>query len=903
MIVRTSGRALGLSTAPTEHDKIHSPKHQRGADCHADRPNQRLCSGQWSITSRRFPRNFVLGALLSAAIFSTPVVPAARAESGPTARGLLVWQLINDARAAGRDPHFPPALAARQALVLLQEARRLDPDSSTVLRLLAEAADALKRPVPARGAWLALLRLEPHNTVAQVRYLDTLAAPYQSLAARQRVYRAALVNPHLEASVRSAAALRLGRLLEAQARVRRAGQAFLKAVRLDPANLAAWRRLSALLRRWHAPARQRLYCRMEQLHADPYQPWVLAAVARLLSSAGDYAQAAHWGSAALGQWQYLGAADPRWTEAIATWRAIAGPPAAPAAYLAPWLARPHPPTRLLMVALAAYRSDVPGSAGAQGTAEILSRLQRRLAAALRAKPNDSVARSDQLWLELAYATRWPAQITARVAALRSARHGERGVYLRLRGWQLLRQGRFRSAAIRFRAAGNDPYALLGLARIAIHQGRHAAAAAFLKKLWRLHPPAPAAVAAAALARRGKVALWDPGRAHALGALAAAYPNRFLEACKHPGRVVQVSIHWRRRFSSFGAPMAVDVHYVNATPWTLAVGPDTAVSTSVALAATLDTGRIMAWHGAAPRAASRPAPPRTGNLGAYAVDADARVLSLAPQGTLIVRYRVDQGRLARLLWRSGTMLLGGRLTVITNPLATAQRVFPGWGGQSIDAGYFQVRGLTTGDAEALAQLAQRLPRLRPGKQMLAAGVLLRAVSRSGPLYRRRMVARRRSAPPERLPLALGRRSAAGEGAARATWSAVRARVIASLYNLLEPPSAGAPGKAAAFANRGAVQAWLVRRAPVSPRAAIPPRLSGALAKLVASPDPLVRMMSYRRIFAMARRQGTGKALMAAARRLRFPARTDKDPLASRWAADLATAATDLAGTESDQAPRH
>ncbi|MHB1769155.1 MAG: hypothetical protein ACYCUV_15055, partial [Phycisphaerae bacterium] len=66
----------------------------------------------------------------------------AHAQGPGSAQHLMAGQLIDDARTVSRNLHLPANIAAKQALILLEEAQSVDGQSATALRLLAEAAQA-----------------------------------------------------------------------------------------------------------------------------------------------------------------------------------------------------------------------------------------------------------------------------------------------------------------------------------------------------------------------------------------------------------------------------------------------------------------------------------------------------------------------------------------------------------------------------------------------------------------------------------------------------------------------------------------------------------------------------------------------------------------------------------------
>lgn len=796
-------------------------------------------------------RQCILAMACSATLFAGAVNLRAQGQPADRAKSLLAGQLVDDARSAGRNLQLPPDLAARESLVLLQKAQELDPASATVLRLLAEAAGALHRTAIERAALLKLVNLQPDNLAAQLKFLDSLAAGAQTVAQRIHIYRKTMEQNGLNPQVKSALALRIGQLLNAQAHHHAANLMFVDAVKLNTANLAAWQELTLALQKSHAPASQLLYCYLHTLHCDPFQPDAMVGIAHLLAAAGHYALAAKWTNAAIAEYQQsrtaLGSSLP--SDLAAYW-AISAEQDKVRPYLDELLAFKKPATSVLLVALAEYSSGKP-SADTR-TAKLLARIEARLAAGLKGRPGSVRLQADALWLQLVYQNKLPANIAVHVAAMQKPLAAAPALYARLRGWQLLRQGNVQAAAEKFQTGLTDPYAVIGLAQAKAALGHKKAATALLLGLWRKSPPLPAALAIAQTARNLHIRLSANAAGNALAVQARGYPSRMLHAVYNPSNTVLVSVHWPHRFPNYGRPVYIHVHYYNESPWSLAVGPNTAISTDLAMAA-----RIQGISNI--------------NLGAYAIDSNASVLRLDSQQSMEVTYQIDQGALRTLSLDNPDSLVGGQLELIANPIADGTDIYPGLGGQTIHAGYFNIRGFFSGGLKSMITQVSHFNGLSSADQMIAAGAIANVLPK----------------------LAADLVSA---NKASATASPSPAEIQKAILALSAPLESD-------LNNPGAsdVQAWLARLAP---RKQLPEKILTAISALRTSPSAVVRMMSYWRMLVSAQDKNSPKAMRAVQKEFANMAHADKNPLAARWAADLAEQAgiAPVAGTKKSQSSK-
>jgi tetratricopeptide (TPR) repeat protein len=747
-------------------------------------------------------------------------------------RTRLADQLIDDARSIGRNTSIAPERAAAIARYLLGAAVRLNPKSATGYRLLAEAAQTLNKPPLRVRALLALCKLEPGDLAAQLKLLDSLAGAKQTVAGRIAIYKTAFRTHGTSKQLGSMIALRLGELYMVEAQKSKAADFFIKAVELDPANVNAWNLILVGLSKTHSEPLQQMYIVIKALECDPYQPAMLETGAKILAANRLYAAAAAWANQSIQQFQRAREKlSPGFAGDLAAFWQMAGKSQQAHAYLSELTALRHPTTGTLSLALTAICKGHTASGNLSGM--LLQRLEARLKKAIKVS-HSSELQADLLWLKLLYQSKLPADINAQVVKLGKLIGRDNPVYLRVHGWQLMRELYTGAALAQFKKAKTDPYAQIGLARLLAQSGHLHHAAAILENLWAKAPTTLIALQTYNEAQHLDIKLQPPAGASKIAKLASAYPNEMLHVLAHPERVILESVHFLRRTTHAGEPMYARVDYYNASPYTLAVGPTSAITTNVAMVARLEGLTDQ-------------------NLGTYAVDSNPQVFSLDSNATLEVRYRLDQGMLRAILQRHPLSMMGGRIEMITNPIIDRNEVFPGLGGQALSAGYFTVDGLPADMPSDLSMLAQKLPSLSTDQRMLAAGILA-----------------------NHLPavMKVASSNAAGQSAAAKTVSLIETTLMHVISD----------------SDDIDIQAWLLRIAPLK---GLPAKLSQALDGLIHSPSRRVRAFAYLRLYDSA---SHGSAGTLAAKALTAAAHTESSHLLKHLAMALARQAAIIARTK-------
>jgi tetratricopeptide (TPR) repeat protein len=759
----------------------------------------------------------------------TVLGPTGMAIASGNGRMRLADQLVDDARSIGRNTTIPPLRAASIAEYLLEMAVRLNPKSTTGYRLLAEAAGTVHRPALRVKALLALCKLEPENLVAQLKLVDALAGAKQTVAGRIKIYKAAIKTDGGSKQLGSMLALRIGELYAAQARNTKAASYFVKAVKLDRANVNAWNLMLASLVKNHAGAAQRMYVIVKALESDPFQPVLLEAGAKLLADHRLYAAASSWANQSIQQFQQAREElNPGFAGDLAAFWQMAGKSQEAHAYLSELTALRHPTAATLSLALAAICKGHTATGNLAGL--LLQRLESRLKKAIKSNHTPEL-KADLAWLRLLYAPKLPGDINAQIAGIEKLLGPKNPVYLRIHGWQLMRELYTGAAIAKFKQARSDPYAQIGLAKLMAQGGHLHKAREILQKLWMNAPSTLIALQTFNEARHLDIKLLAPADSATLATIAGAYPKQMLHVLVHPERVVLESIHFVHRTIHAGEPMFARVDYYNASPYTLAVGPTGAITTSVAMVARLEGLTDQ-------------------NLGTYAVDSDPQIFSLDPNSTLEVSYRLDQGVLRAILQHHPMSMLGGQIEIITNPIVEHHDVFPGLGGQALSAGYFNVNGLAPEMPASLTEMADKFPSFSTANRMLVADIFI-----------------------NHLPRIIKASVSTKAGHSRAVKT--EAAIEKVLLDVLSDSDAAD------------LQAWLLRVAPMK---GLPKNISSALESLIHSPYKRVRTFAYLRLYDSA---GHGAAGTAAAKALISAANTESSRLLKKLAMTLARQAAAIA----------
>jgi len=759
------------------------------------------------------------------------------------ARTLVADQLLDDARQAVRNGRLPLALANRQALVLLQQARALTPDSADIQRSLAEVAREAHQPDLELDALKNVVRLEPDNLVAQVAFLDLLAGRRQTVEQKIAVFQSALDAPGLERQVRSAMALRIYRLLLQRGQNDEANGMLSKALDLNDVNVAAWHEMAQQLADMPGRTADYFQALVNALLANPYQPAVLLEGGHLLAAHNEHDQAVDWLSAGVEQMQMTGQPAPvEEFQILATEMAAAGRQAELSLLVQSLLAQEKPalPVLLLAYTLHAPQGVVPGTA----EDPLVARIGKALAVPVTADARNAAALVDALWFDLFYVPAVPEDVTARLRTLENLVTPADGAYQRLRGWQLLRAGNLKAARdLLAPLAKQDVYAALGLVRIAERENNSKEVATRLQDLYAAHPAGLLAVHILNEARKQNVTLEPTALSQSLHAIAVRYPHGDLTVQRQPRDIELIEAAVGRRRFKFGEPITVDIKITNTSDRALAVGPQGAIKVGVAVGGTL---RGLGAQ----------------ELGLFAMDNSPRVFRLERHSSLVEHVRVDQGVLRDVLLHSPMQMLSVALTLLSEPRGTADRITIGLGGQALATINFEREGFLEGSAEALTKLLGDLPTLPLDQRLLDTGALAAVAA----------TIRDEAAPAISTP------STAGQ----ITPAQLKRSIVEALLQRAQ-------------SDEPLELAWLLRLTPFKDA---PVSLKDLLDKAVDSPVPLVRILACGRMAAVGALDPDQKDNTVAA--LRKIGSMQSDPVVKEWVATLVAQLT-LPPPETPAAP--
>ncbi|MGN6369938.1 MAG: HEAT repeat domain-containing protein [Phycisphaerae bacterium] len=773
-------------------------------------------------------RATLAGIVLSCACLGTLGVPArAVAAVDPGAR-LLGHLFVDDAYRHSGDTAIPAQLSAREAQIVLQLARDVDPENTHTLKLLVEASTATGNTDVEREALRGLIKLDPGDLVAQVQYIDLIAAASQALDERAKVYQAALGKTALDPQIRSEVAVRLARIARERGDIEGAKGLVKQALELNDVNVGALREGVQLAKE---PV-ERLQALVNLLTINPLEPAAWVESARLLESANLHAQAADYLMTALEQMQLDGQQPPadvylavgidlsiasRFAEAYPIVSTLSRLPNAPLNALV---------AMHLLSAEYTAPASMPGAASQPSADELAGKIHKLLANEVKANPKSVPVLANALWTELSVFPQ-PAPETADwLKEYQQLVPAEDATVARFHGWQLLRAGNLDDARQALENAGDDPYAKLGLAHLLVTQKKIGEAAPVLQSIWNNHPTGIFALQVAETAYKAGgqgIRLSPPSGSEALLQAAKQLPATAMTAHRQTRDYELITTAMSKREYAYGEPILLTIRISNTAPTAAPVGPDGLIKTTFGILANL-------------RGAERQ------NLGLVRTEDLRRVFRLERRVTMETTIRLDQGRLDTLLQNRPMQVVNADVALITAPQGTTANPAPGLGGQLLSAGEFQrnpfpMRLPTDADKLVESALASTGSQQMIRAQMLgvaAAALAKKATGNSQPA-------------PDDDPIA-----------------AARDKVDHALASLLDSASP-------------ALRAYVLMTVP--PDGIREAR--GKLDKLSEDPDRIVRAAWAARLGAFATQFGDPQALAA----LQKQAGVEKDALVREWMSAL------------------
>lgn len=788
---------------------------------------------------------------------TSPVLAGARMNAAGAR--FVGGQLVEAAREVLANGALPPDVAAQEAALLLGWAQKVEEGAGVMdagtLRMLVEAARTAGKATLQRESLRKLISTDREDVVAQVSYLDLLAAGAQTVEERARLYTSALEQANLSSQVRSEMALRLSQLALERGDSEAEKQWLGRAVSLNSVNVGALRGQVRVAAANPRAVPEQMTALVALVSADPFQPEAWLRMSSLCRGANLHDRAADYLGVALEQMQLAGGGgggDLYLDYALEM--AIGGRRRDAAGLLGSLASLPDAPLSAMLAAQLLSDAGAPAAAPST-TAPAATPLAERIEKALQEMARDAAAgrRPQAAWADAAgvvltvlapgAGSTVMAQGAEWIDAYAKQAPADDVTLARLRGWQHFRAGQLEEArATLEKVADEDPMSAIGLARVYIAQQKVAEATRLLQGVWSEHPTGLLALQTVETARAGGgggIKLEETQWSRQLGQIAARIPPAVMIAHRQPRDLQLLSATIDRHMVGPGEPVMLVARITNTTsrpiPASVArLGAEGTLATAFGLWAQ-QRGEQKA-------------------LGLYAVEDGGRVFRVEPYGAVETKFRVDQGKVAALFGNNPFEAATATVRVITAPVVKGDgEVVPGLGGQVAAVGDITRRAIPLKSAADFEAFQKQLATGEANEQtlghVLAAGKLLQMAA-SGTV-------------------------AAELGAA----DEVRRKLVESLI-----PLAGS--------NDPAMRSTLLMGMPATVQE---PELEKSLAGMATDGDPVVRAMWARRA---AGPPGGQRPDPAVVERLRQLASTERDPAVKEWMELLAArpAATRPAATQ-------
>ncbi len=366
--------------------------------------------------------------------------------SGTTAEGMAAHQFVTIAYNRTRNTTISAALAAEEGTVLLRAAQRLEPGNVHTLKLLAEAAGSAGQTDVEREALRALIKNDPGDLVAQVKYIDLMASGTQAIDERARTYQSAFDKGALDPQIRSEMGLRLAKIAEERGDAAGAMGLLTKAIQLNDVNVRALREMVKLS---DGSAGERMTAVVALLSANPLEPDAWVEGSRVLAGVNMFSPAADFLTTGLEQVQLTGqqvGADMYLELAIDL--AAGGRPAAAYPILNSLSKLPDAPMSALVAATLLSREYTPpitGPASQPASEDLAGRIEKMLVDQTKGKDVSAEALADAVWVELAVLPAVGGETENWLKRYEEMVGAEDVGLMRLKGWWLLRAGKAEEA--------------------------------------------------------------------------------------------------------------------------------------------------------------------------------------------------------------------------------------------------------------------------------------------------------------------------------------------------------------------------------------------------------------------------------------------------------------------------
>lgn len=561
-------------------------------------------------------------------------------------------------------PEQPP-----QAVVLLRQACRLDPDNAEIWRLLIEAAELADDPDQAQQALKQYLKLRPNDDVAQFRLIEQLLTSRQTLDERLAMCKRLLDSPRasrFSEALRSRLAFNLAMMQAEQGRLDAYHQRLEQALTLDATNKAAAMQAYSELVEREADLPEIAAALFTLFSADPTDPNTRAMIGDLLLGCGQYQAALDWyttasnlqnkngGTLSLSVLQSMvtamwgaGKTDQALASLDQLARSLTPPdestPESDASTPAPSdgsaaaetdkQAKPIP-VGVLPIEMEAIRMMLLHQAARTEQANrVFESVIRQLQEDIEKHPENIAGQINLAWTRLLF-NRELDQVEQSIAAIRKADGGEKDPRVRsLAGWLAVRRGQVeRARALLADQAEDDPYSRLGLCLLEGSQIEPQKRSRWLNEVANDAPTALIGlVALDRLRAEQRQPVWKPSYRQA-AALFEQVPATLKDIDRQTFSFVMLraKLPVQRQYD-YLQPITVEVELRNVSQLPMGLGVDHALPSNLMVFTTVNAPAVQGL----PRI-----PPMVIDL--------HRRFRLEPGETLRVPVRLDSGSLGTLL---------------------------------------------------------------------------------------------------------------------------------------------------------------------------------------------------------------------------------------------------------------
>jgi len=479
-----------------------------------------------------------------------------------------------------------PRSASLQVIALLEAARATDAKCAEAYYWLFDLYQRMGRIDPAREALTRYVDLLPTDEAAWLRVLDLQIDSRQSSEERLAFVKAELERPKISPTCESELRRRLARLLYEQRETEAAGKEIERALRLNPANVAA-RELAYEMFGETEAALQRVELALQMISINPTQANLVWELGEFLDRLSLHKEAQEWFNRAMEMHRRSDArAIPAdyWQKLAMSYVASGDFQRAKDSADAALTAEPnHAQVRLLRATALEKLGDAKGAQADRDA--VRKHYDEMIPAILDGKLPDKAA--EAAWF---YSYHQPdAKRAAELAKIAAEQPGGGSLAALARGYTLRQDGKSKEAIDVLKPlAAKDQLAALGLAKALIEQGEKAEAITVLHKAAALQYSGIAyRLISELLEKHGEKPPTAPMYADVKQALERFHRDVF-DFPKKPEAFLQCSLRFEEPISPMG-PMRGTLRLENVAPFPITLGEGYMVRPLAAISAKVACG--------------------------------------------------------------------------------------------------------------------------------------------------------------------------------------------------------------------------------------------------------------------------------------------------------------------------